>query len=142
MSKAGAVRCAPALDAPLPVRARSPARTRVSFEEGLRAGRSSEGDTRVSSNTSGTLTPPEDASVSPPRKSASRVSAGSATASEGDEEGGEDDGGEGAQGSEGAEGGQVLREAREVKKKSPAEISPDGIETSEERELLLSPLSC
>ena len=132
MSKAGAVRCAPALDAPLPVRARSPPRARVSFE----------GDTRVSSNTSGTLTPPEDASVSPPRKSASRVSAGSATASEGDEEGGEDDGGEGAQGSEGAEGGQVLREAREVKKKSPAEISPDGIETSEERELLLSPLSC
>ena len=127
MSKAGAVRCAPALDSPLPVRTRSPPRARVSFE----------GDTRVSSNTSGTLTPPEDASVSPPRKSASRVSAGSATASEGDEGGGEDDGGEGAEGSEGAEGGQVLRE-----KKSPAEISPDGIETSEERELLLSPLSC
>ena len=124
MSKAGAVRCAPALDAPLPLRASSPPRPRVSFE----------GDTRVSSNTSGTLTPPEEASVSPHRKSASRVSAGSATASEGDEGCGEDDG---AEGSEGAEGGQVLRE-----KKSPAEISPDGIETSEKRELLLSPLSC
>ena len=56
---------------------------------------------------------------------------------EGDEGGGEDDGAEGAEGSEGAEGGQMLRE-----KRSPPEISPDGIETSEERELLLSPLSC
>ena len=124
-SKAVAVRCAPALDAPLPLRSSSPPRPRVSFT----------GDTRVSS---GTLTPP--------RESASRVSAGSVTASEPgsseeDEGGGEDDGADGAEGSEGAEGGQGLRE-----KRSPADISTDGIETSEKRdtgvELPLSPLSC